>query len=176
MQNARELAAGLTTDELILLNLRVEAEEFHALGRERHAAGDVDEAAAYYELSLELYPTAEAHTALAVTLAARGRWEDAIVHCKQAITLDPDLGNAYNDLGVYLAETGKRQEAMAYLDQAITAPRYDCRHYPHYHRGRLLEQQGRFGEARDAYRASLDLQPDWPPALSAWRRALGWLN
>lgn len=136
----------------------------------------MDEAAVYYQMSLEIYPTAEAHTSLATFLAARGRFDEAIVHCLQAITLAPDLGNAYNDLGVYLAEVGKRDEAMAYLDQAILAPHYDCRHFPHYHRGRLLEQQGRFTEARDAYRRSLDHEPTWEPARSAWRRALAWLN
>ena len=158
------------------LTRRTEAEEFCALGKERHAAGDIEDAAAYFAMSLELYPTAEAHTGLGVTLAARGQWEDAIAECEQAIALDPDLGNPYNDIAVYTAELGRIREALDWLDRALAAKRYDCRHYSHYHRGRLLEQMGRFTESRDAYRMALDLEPTWEPAQIGLRRALGWLN
>ena len=58
-------------------------------------------------MSLDVYPTAEAYTALGVTLAGRGQWDDAIELCQQAIALDPDLGNPYNDIGVYLEQQGK---------------------------------------------------------------------
>jgi Tfp pilus assembly protein PilF len=162
--------------DLADLNRRVEAEEFRDLGRERHAAGDIEDAAAYYQMSVDLYPTAEAHTGLAVTLAARSRWEDAVAQCEQAIALDPALGNAHNDLGVYLAEMGRTEEALESFERAINAPRYDCRHYPWYHKGRLYEQAARFTEARDAYAQSLEIAPDWEPARIAYHRALGWLN
>lgn len=155
---------------------RTEAEEFCELARARQASGDMEDAAAYYAMALELFPTAEAHTGLGVTFAARGQWEDAIAQCRQAIELDPDLGNPYNDIAVYTAELGKITEALDWLDRALAAPRYDCRHYPHYHRGRLLEQRGRFTEARDAYSQALDLEPTWEPARIGLRRALGWLN
>ncbi|GAB4457503.1 MAG: hypothetical protein OHK0029_17400 [Armatimonadaceae bacterium] len=158
------------------LNRRVEADEYCHIGMERHAAGDLEDAAAYYQLSLDIFPTAEAHTSLGVTLAARGEWEAAIRQCEEAIRLDPELGNAYNDMAVYLAELGKRHEALTLLDQALTAERYDCRHYAHFHRGRILEQMARFTEARDAFRAALDIEPDWEPAQRGYSRLLGWLN
>ena len=158
------------------LTRRTEAEEFCALGKERHAAGDVEDAAAYFAMSLELYPTAEAYIGLGVTLAARGQWADAIAECEQAIALEPDLGNPYNDIAVYNAELGRPREALEWLDRALAARRYDCPHYSHYHRGRLLEQMGRFTESRDAYQTALNCEPDWEPAQIGLRRALGWLN
>jgi tetratricopeptide (TPR) repeat protein len=157
-------------------SLRVEAEQYRALGQELHAAGDVEDAAAYYQMSVDLYPTAEAYTYLGVALAARGQWSDAIVQCERAIRIDPELGNAYNDLAVYTAELGRLHEALHWLDKAIAAKKYDCRNYPYYHRGRILEQLGRFTEARDAFMTSLEIEPDWEPARVALRRVLGWLN
>jgi len=154
----------------------VEAEQYRTLGQELHAAGDVEDAAAYYQMSVDLYPTAEAYTYLGVALAARGQWSDAIVQCERAIRIDPDLGNAYNDLAVYTAELGRLHEALHWLDKAIVAKKYDCRNYPFYHRGRILEQLSRFTEARDAYMTSLEIEPDWEPARVALRRVLGWLN
>ncbi|MBC8104851.1 MAG: tetratricopeptide repeat protein [Cytophagales bacterium] len=158
------------------LNLRVEAEEYRTLGQERQAQGDVEDAAAYYQMSLELFPTAEAHTNLGWVIACRGGWEEAIAECEKAIALDPDLGNAYNDIAVYLIELDRLDDALPFLDKALAAPNYDCRHYPHYHRGRILERKARFMEARDAYRKSMDLDPTWEPARIGLHRAFGFLN
>lgn len=157
-------------------NLREEAAQYRTLGAERQTAGDMEDAAVYYTMSLELFPTAEVHTSLAITLASRGRWEEAITHCKEAIALDPELGNPYNDMAVYLSELGRNREALPFLEQAITAPRYESRHYSYYHRGRILEQMARFTEARDAYLTALELLPNWEPARRAYHRVLGWLN
>ena len=165
-------------DELNLSDLtrRVEADEWHDLGQERHAAGDLDDAAAYYQMSLDLFPTAEAHTSLGVALAARARWDEAIANCEKAIALDPELGNPCNDMGVYLIEKNRLPEALTWLDRALRAPRYDSRHFSHYHRGRILERMARFGEARSAFGQAVKLAPDWPPAQQAYLRVLGWLN
>jgi tetratricopeptide (TPR) repeat protein len=158
------------------LNARREAEEYRTLGQERQAQGDVEDAAAYYRISLDIFPTAEAHTYLGWAIACKGSWEDAIAECEKAIALDPDLGNPYNDIAVYLIELNRLDEALPFLDSALAAPRYDCRHYPPYHRGRILERKGRFMEAKDAYRASLEIEPEWEPARIGYHRALGFLN
>jgi tetratricopeptide (TPR) repeat protein len=64
--------------------------------------GDYDRAVELYHSSLELHPTAEAHTFLGWTYHFQGRIEDAIAECKRAIELDPEFGNPYNDIGAYL--------------------------------------------------------------------------
>jgi tetratricopeptide (TPR) repeat protein len=166
-------------DDLAGLSRRVEADEWREMAQARFVAGDNEEAAAYYEMSLDVCPTAEAYTGLAVTLAGRGLWDKAIEACEAAMELDPDLGNPYNDMAVYLSErdnAGDSERALELLEKAIYAPRYDCRHYPYYHKGRLLEQQGKFMAARDAYYLSLKIEPEWGPAIVGFRRALGWLN
>lgn len=158
------------------LTRRIEAEEFRDMGHEHHAQGEIEDAAACYRLSLDIFPTAEGHTSLATTLAARGEWEEAAAECERAVALDPDLGNACNDLGVYLAELGRFDEALEWLDRAIASPNYDCPHYPWYHKGRIKEQMGRFMEARDCYARAHEIDPDWAPAWVGYCRALGWLN
>ena len=173
--------------DLNVLSAHVEAEEFRALGDARFAQGDHEDAAAYYQMSLELFPTAEAHVALAWTIAGRGLTDEAIAHCEAAITLEPDFGNAYNDWGVYLlrksdAEEDKEQAteliacAVALFERAIAAPRYDCRNYPYYHLGRIRELEGRFAEARDLYKKSMELRSEFAPARGAYLRALSWTN
>src|SRR5712664_3032298 len=74
--------------------------------------GDYDRAVELYQSSLELHPTAEAHTFLGWTYHYQGRIEDAIAECKRAIELDPEFGNPYNDIGAYLIELGRFEEAI----------------------------------------------------------------
>ena len=68
--------------------------------------GDYDRAVELYQSSLDLYPTAEAHTFLGWTYHFQGRLDEAIAECKRAIEIDPEFGNPYNDIGAYLIELG----------------------------------------------------------------------
>ncbi len=69
--------------------------------------GQFEEAILNYKKSLDLYPTAEAFTFLGWTYSFLGDLEKAIGECKNAIDVDPDYGNPYNDIGAYLIQTGK---------------------------------------------------------------------
>jgi tetratricopeptide (TPR) repeat protein len=100
-----------------------------------------------YKQSIELHPTAEAHTYLGWTYSNLDRLDDAIEECQRAIHVDPDFGNPYNDIGSYLMKQGKTEEAIGWLEKAKGAPRYEPRHYPYLNLGRLYLALGRFQEA-----------------------------
>src|SRR2546429_475520 len=70
--------------------------------------GDYDRAIELYRFSLEMPPTAEAHTFLGWTYHFQGRVDEAIAECKRAIKIDPDFGNPYNDIGAYLRSEERR--------------------------------------------------------------------
>ena len=52
--------------------------------------------------SIEIPPTAEAHTYLGWTYSLQGKLDEATAECLRAIEIDPEFGNPYNDIGVYL--------------------------------------------------------------------------
>ena len=110
--------------------------------------GELDRAAELYRTSIEIFPTAEAHTFLGWTYHYQGKVEEAIAECKRAIEVDPDFGNPYNDIGAYLISLGRHDEAISWLEQAIKAPRYDPRHFPHFNLGRVYYAKGQFNRAR----------------------------
>jgi tetratricopeptide (TPR) repeat protein len=83
--------------------------------------GDYDRAVELYQSSLELHPTAEAHTFLGWTYHFQGRIEEAIVECRRAIEIDPEFGNPYNDIGAYLIELGRFEEAIPWLPRKPAA-------------------------------------------------------
>ncbi len=138
--------------------------------------GRIEEAVQLYRKSLELYPTAEAHTFLGWSYSVQGRHEDAINECKKAIEVDPEFGNPYNDIGSYLIEKGQFDAAIPWLEKAIQAKRYESYCYPHYNLGRIYEQKGNWFRALESYQNSLNSNPDYTLAARAASRIKGYLN
>src|SRR5881628_1556097 len=79
----------------------------------RQMSGDLDGAVEYYQRSIALHPTAEAHTFLGWTYSFQGNLDAAIAECKEAIAVDPEFRNPYNDIGSYLSKLGQVYWAKA---------------------------------------------------------------
>ena len=149
---------------------REEALFFLYKAYEHHMAGELTVAIVNYKKSLEVYPTAEAHTFLGWTYSFMERFDQAIKECKRAIAINPDLGNPYNDIGAYLIEKGCFEEALPFLSKAIKATQYDSYCFPHYNVGRIWEEKGNYGRAIRSYRRSLKENPNYRPARIAIRK------
>jgi len=134
---------------------------------EAQMEGEFEHAVELYKNSLELHPTAEAHTFLGWTYHFQGKIEDAIAECKRAIEVDPDFGNPYNDIGAYLISLNRLDEAIPWLEHAIEAPRYEPRHYPHFNLGRVYMAKGMFNRARECFQESLRIEPEYTLARQA---------
>lgn len=121
--------------------------------------GELERAIELYRQSIEVYPTAEAHTFLGWTLSFQERLQEAIEECLQAIGVDPDFGNPYNDIGVYLMQQGKLEEAVPWLEQAKLAKRYEPRQFPFMNLGRIYIRQGRLHEALRELEGAVGVAP-----------------
>jgi tetratricopeptide (TPR) repeat protein len=122
-------------------------------------AGEIDRAIELYRESLEACPTAEAHTFLGWAYSFQGKIAEAISACKDAIRVDPDFGNPYNDIGAYLIELQQLDEAVAWLEQAKGARRYGPRHFPYLNLGRIYLHRGQLSRALEEFRGALALRP-----------------
>ena len=138
--------------------------------------GELEDAVDNYKKSIEIFPTAEAHTFLGWTYSFQGRYDEAIAECKEAIKVDPEFGNPYNDIGAYLIERGKLDEAIPWLRKAMTAKRYESYCYPHYNLGRVYEQKGNWLEALKCYETSIKTNPNYSLAKKAANRLKALFN
>jgi tetratricopeptide (TPR) repeat protein len=129
--------------------------------------GDYDRAVELYQSSLELFPTAEAHTFLGWTYHFQGKLNEAIAECKRAIELDPEFGNPYNDIGAYMIELGRFEEAIPWLERAIEARRYEPRHFPHYNLGRAYLGKEMYARAMHCFQEALQVEPRYSQARQA---------
>ena len=132
-----------------------------------HLQGRYGDAVESFRESIEILPTAEAHTFLGWSLSMLGHLEEAIAECEKAIALDPDYGNPYNDIGVYLIALGRAEEAAPWLEKAIAAGRYCCYQFAHYNLGRVRLAQGNVEAARRSFARALRHDPDYAPARIA---------
>ncbi len=152
------------------------AQEYLQKAYRLQMSGHLQEAIENYKASIELHPTAEAHTFLGWAYSFLGEYDTAIEECKVAIGIDPDFGNPYNDIGAYLIQRGDTEEAIPYLELAIKAKRYATPHFPHYNMGRILERRGDWFEALDEYRTALEIEAGYTLAKDAYYRLLALMN
>ena len=138
--------------------------------------GDLDRAVELYRGSLEIHPTAEAHTFLGWTYHFQGKVQDAIQECKRAIAVDPDFGNPYNDIGAYLISLNRYDEAISWLERATKAPRYDPRHYPYFNLGRVYLAKGMINRAKECFQEALRIEPRYREAQHAIENIRQMLN
>ncbi len=153
-----------------------QAEFFFQEGYRHQMSGDLDAAVESYRRSIELYPTAEAHTFLGWAYSFQGKTDDAIRECEVAIQIDPDFGNPYNDIGVYLMEKGEHEAAIPWLLKAMQAKRYEPRHYPHINMARVCAKKGEIDEAIAELRKALQLEANHVGARRELHRLIGMLN
>jgi Tfp pilus assembly protein PilF len=153
-----------------------QAEFFFQEGYRHQMSGDLEAAVESYRRSIELYPTAEAHTFLGWAYSFQGKIDEAIHECEVAIQIDPDFGNPYNDIGVYLMEKGEYDAAVPWLVKAMQAKRYEPRHYPHINMARVYAKKGKIGDAIAELRKALQFDANHLGARRELHRLIGLLN
>jgi len=151
-------------------NRLAEAAEYFRQAYARQTGGDFDEAIRLYTRSIEAFPTAEAYTFRGWTYSFLGDYDRAIAECLEAIKVDSDFGNPYNDIGAYLIEQGKWEDAVPWFKKAMLAKRYEARCYPYFNLGRVFEHQYKWEEAKKCYAQAYAEDKRYVVALGAFRR------
>jgi Tfp pilus assembly protein PilF len=152
------------------------AQELFQQAYELQVARKYEGAIRLYKQSIEVYPTAEAHTFLGWTYSFQGRLDEAIEECRRAIEVDPDFGNPYNDIGVYLMQRGRYDEALPWLEKAKQAPRYEPRHFPYLNTGRIYFAQGQWLNALKEFEKAVEIMPNDAGSRKALAELRGRLN
>jgi Tfp pilus assembly protein PilF len=138
--------------------------------------GNVDRAIELYRHSIEVYPTAEAHTFLGWAMSFQGHLAEATQECLRAIEIDAEFGNPYNDIGVYLMQQDKLDESISWLEKAKQAKRYEPRQFPCLNLGRIYIRQRRWWEALREFEEAVRLAPRDVRAARTLHRLRGRLN
>jgi arylsulfatase A-like enzyme/Tfp pilus assembly protein PilF len=103
-----------------------------------------------------------AHGDLGRCLLRLGKQEEAIIHLKRSVELDPGADRVRAMLGAALLLNGQHEEAVTELETTLrlNAELYESR----YNLGLALEKLGRIDEAAEQYRGCLKTIPYFTPA------------
>jgi len=157
-------------------DLKTEALIIWEKGYRLQLQGKHDEAISFYQESISIFPTSEAFTFLGWAFSFKLKYDIAISYCKQAIEIDPDFGNPYNDIGAYLIQLKKYDEAIPWLNKAIEAKRYDAYHFAYLNLGHVYEELGKWIEAVNYYSTAIEIDPAYEAAITAKRNLLAKMN
>lgn len=114
--------------------------------------------------SLDLDAKANGYYVLGACLERLDNDAEAIAAYQEAIALDPNLVDAYNNLGVILATNGEIAEAEVVYRQAISV---NPRHWGTYmNLGNLLVEESQIEQAIEVYQNALQINPQNPDLLN----------
>jgi Tfp pilus assembly protein PilF len=139
-------------------------DSYFRMGYLHQLEGDLRSAAECYIRSIEARPSAEAHTFLGWVLSQMGNIEHAIEECKKAVALDPDFGNAWNDLGAYFTEKREFDQAIPFFEKACKSKNYDTQEYAHYNLARVYLQKEMLVSAQKQLKLAIKKNPGFVPA------------
>jgi len=132
------------------------------LGIVLHRRGELEPALRQYQLALKYAlderEAAETHNNLGVLLNQLGRRDQAIAEFTQAIAINPDEQNSLLGRGMIEYDEAKLDAA---LQDFMTAAHIAPSPLAFYWEGRVLEDRGRYPAAAAAYRAALNLAPEF---------------
>lgn len=111
-----------------------------------------------------------AHYNLARFIARQGRYNEAILHYREAIEIRPDDPDTHNNLGLLLAARGDVDKAAEHFELALRADPTYAKAY--FNLGRLFFRQGRLDEAVKYFDRALQLQPQVAEIHESLGRAL----
>jgi protein O-mannosyl-transferase len=135
------------------------------LGIVLHRRGELEPALRQYQLALKYElderEAAQTHNNLGVLLNQLGRRDEAIAEFTQGIAINPDEQNSLLGRGMIEYDEGKLDAA---LQDFMTAAHIAASPLAFYWQGRVLEDKGRYPTAAEAYRAALNLAPDFGEA------------
>jgi len=143
------------------------ADAYYNIGNICKRLGRIPETVAAYETCIRLEPNwPNPYVNLGGMLMELGRVEDAVRHFDRAIELDPSLVQArFNRASAWL-ELGRVDAAIGELDDLLDrAPEYAVN--IHMMLGQAYLAKNESDRARRAFRAALDIQPDFGPARAA---------
>jgi tetratricopeptide (TPR) repeat protein len=126
-------------------------------GLDLFSKGKLEQAIKEYNEAIRAFPTlAAAHNNLGSAYFAAARFEDAAASFREAVKLDPDYGQAHFNLALTDIKLGHDAEANDALVAATRA---------YNNTGEAHLKAGRLKEAEESFRAMLQIDPDYAPAL-----------
>ena len=155
--------AELTKGVSILPNYN---DAWYHLGIAYKEKGDAKNAVASFEQARSYKPFSEASRFISAGVAygMLNQYDKALADLSQALKLEPQNADGWNNYGLYLSESGKTKESLEALDKAISLRKNFDKAY--YNRGNTFAKAGNYREALKDYAIALSINSSYTDALN----------
>ena len=127
-------------------------------GVEAHLNGNLRAAESAYLAALTVdSENATAHNNLGFIYGQCQRWDEALLHLRMALDLNPDLSMAHSNLGQVLMNLGSAEEGMAHLEKAVDIAPDNLQAWDNL--GRFCLHAGNFQRAEYSWLRALAIRP-----------------
>jgi spermidine synthase len=112
-----------------------------------------------FQKGLQYYPESpDLHDHMGLTLASKGRFDEAMAEFNKALEIDPNYADAHRNLGRALAMTGRLDQAVPHFERALEInPEFA---EAQSELGRLLAVEGQYDQAIPHLKKALAIKPD----------------
>ena len=159
---SRQFAEAILAFEKILRKHPGNAEALHFCGVAMHQQGRHKEAVKFIERAIARLPRANFYLNLALCYAALGKHAEAIKQLVSALSLHPELIDAWYNLGVLYGQIHNYEAAISSYQKLLALSPNHLAALNNL--GDLLSRVDRKGEAERALRQALTLRPDFTDA------------
>ena len=137
----------------------LDAYSFLRAGMANERTGNYPAAVKSYDRGLTVEPeNVELLNARGFALFQQGKSDEAVLSLAQALKTDPNHWKAHNNLALAYIDIGEPELAEAHYRESLAIEPQPAIYND---LGFVLERQGLPGEASDAYRKALELEPGW---------------
>lgn len=147
-----------------------------SLGYNFYERGFYQDAAKQFQDAYNYEPSAVASVMLGNALVRLGMHEDAIEKFEEAMRINPEFGNAYNDMGACLLELRRIDEAECYIKTSMTCSEYKEVHFAYYNLGIVSLLRHDWMKAKDFFKESLDICPTYMPSHDMYQKTIALLQ
>ncbi len=143
---------------------------------EHQVKGELNRAIKFYSDSIEIFPTALSHVYLGAAYSLQGNYEKAIQECEIALSIEPKLSIALNNIGNYFINLGKNKEAIPWFEKVIKSEKFDMKFKACYNLGKIYENMWELVPAIYYYKLALSYFPEYEQAQNSLLRLIALLN
>ncbi len=118
--------------------------------------GDLKYALEKLDRALEVAPNfAPAHNAMALLMIRLARYDEADIHYKRAVALQPEDGVVLNNYGAFLCDHNRYPEAYEKFEKAAKQPLYKTPALAYENAGLCAVREGNLDKAEQSFRQAL---------------------
>ena len=145
-------------------------QELKTVGKYFFRSGESERADYIFRSLLERDDDFEVWFYLGLLENQKSNFEKSLDYFYKSLQLNPDYGNACNEIGIILIRQGKEKEAVDWFEQSLNSKLNDAPHITLYNLSMLYQMWDKFEDSLSYIKKAIELKPSFNEAIQLKRK------